>query len=323
MAQVNPPGDQRQSFRCRVNDGRTECWLKVGSQTISARLLDESTGGFAVQIDEPGGLNSGDTALLLTDAGWFSVRVVSIVEQPAEPDAAPTYRLGLLRLSDATPYQTPSISLWAGMRRFRLAPWMPTNRLLIVFAILLTSGTVLTALYLTKTRWPVTIFDNAEKASSSQADWDSQTPTDPFRRKSRPSHASPASASFDDSPFDSPPPFGRNPVRRRSLPSAGSLSERAMHDSVRRMAGATALTMPEVIQRLQLTDLQQSQIRQLVDQASEAVRQMERESVGRPRSERVQQRTELLDHSRDEALKLLSDQQRAQWDELTAAPKPH
>ncbi|MEN6405589.1 MAG: hypothetical protein ABFC77_03870 [Thermoguttaceae bacterium] len=322
MGRATPPGDQRQSFRCNVSNGRTECSLKVGQHALPARLLDESAGGFAVEVDQVAGLNAGDTGLLLTDVGWFSVRIVHIAEQAADPDAAPSYRLGLLRLSDATPYQAPRVSLWAGTLRFRLGQWTPTNTPLVLFVVLLTVVTVLAALYLTKSRWPVTVFDNAPDASPDPDRSSDATPANPFRTKFHSSRVRQADESYDDSPFDSPSQFGRNPVRRRGSASSGSSSEWMLHESVRRMAGASALTMPEVIQRLQLTDPQQAQIRRLIDQTVDAIRQMERQSVGRSRGERAQLRAQLLEQSRQEAVNLLTDSQRAEWDRLMTVPKP-
>ena len=80
---------------------------------------------------------------------------------------------------------------------------------------------------------------------------------------------------------------------------------------VRRLAGATALTLSEVVQRLQLSDQQQAQIRRIVNGTIENMRRLRLEaaSKGVQRRQFAQRRDELLSESRRQALDLLTPKQ--------------
>ena len=101
-----PGREDRKSSRIAVPAARQSCELKVGDDLLSALLVDESRGGFAVLIDRLEGIELGKKADLRTDRGWFKVRIVYIAE--AAPHAHPAhsdpkcdswFRLGLRKAS--------------------------------------------------------------------------------------------------------------------------------------------------------------------------------------------------------------------------------
>jgi uncharacterized protein YbcI len=89
---------QRKSCRRIVPLARQSCELKVGSKVLSASLVNESQGGFAVWTDSVGCLKTGETVRLHTDQGWVTVRVVYVREvaksQGASPKCDSWFQLG-------------------------------------------------------------------------------------------------------------------------------------------------------------------------------------------------------------------------------------
>ena len=76
--------------------------------------------------------------------------------------------------------------------------------------------------------------------------------------------------------------------------------------------------LPDVVKQLELTADQQQRISQLIAMTSQAVRNLDLQMSGRQRQEILSQRTRLLDQAHREALKLLNEQQRAEWEKLTS-----
>ena len=143
MGRQKPIRDQRKSFRCAVAEARQSCELKVGPIVMPASLVDESSGGYAVVVDRPTGLDVNQTAELRTDAGWYAVRVVHITKvQPRQYEGVsltrpgPWYRLGLRRLGEAAPPDRHTVSLVAGSVRYRLGQWCPSGGVWIAASVL-------------------------------------------------------------------------------------------------------------------------------------------------------------------------------------------
>ena len=67
--------DQRQSVRLPVPPEREYAELRIGRRTIPARLLNQSSGGFAIQLDHDALVSTGQTLVLGTAMGWCRVRV--------------------------------------------------------------------------------------------------------------------------------------------------------------------------------------------------------------------------------------------------------
>jgi len=94
-----PGRDERRSCRCMVPQARQSCELKVGANVLSASLVNESAGGFAVLTDRLDGLKVGKKVELHTNMGWFTVRIVYINKVARPENAAPEcdcwFRLGM------------------------------------------------------------------------------------------------------------------------------------------------------------------------------------------------------------------------------------
>jgi hypothetical protein len=91
--------DERKSCRCTVPEAQQSCEVKVGTNILSASLVNESEGGFAVLMHGVGDLRVGRKVQLHTSLGWSTVRVVHIEKVAGPKDAAsegdPCFRLGL------------------------------------------------------------------------------------------------------------------------------------------------------------------------------------------------------------------------------------
>lgn len=90
-----------------------------------------------------------------------------------------------------------------------------------------------------------------------------------------------------------------------------------LDDRVRRVArslpGAAALTQPEVVEWLQLSPAQFQRIQQIVDAATDAIRELERLLASRSRREIAARREQILAAARFSALEQLTDEQRHRW----------
>ena len=84
-----PRIEDRKSCRVEVPPSRQACELKVGADVVSARLVNESRGGFAVLVDRLNGIKVGKKVELRTTTGRFRVRVVYIKKVARPKDAAP------------------------------------------------------------------------------------------------------------------------------------------------------------------------------------------------------------------------------------------
>jgi uncharacterized protein YbcI len=93
VAAMKPPAKtsrrQRKSCRRIVPVARQSCELKAGGKVLSASLVNESQGGFAVWTDSVDCLKTGEKVRLNTDQGWVTVRVVYVREVAKSQDASP------------------------------------------------------------------------------------------------------------------------------------------------------------------------------------------------------------------------------------------
>ncbi len=96
---AKPGRDERKSCRGTVPQARQACELKVGTNLLSASLVNESKDGFSVLLDRLDGLKVGKKVELHTNIGWFVVRIVYISKVTPPKNAAPGcdswFRLGM------------------------------------------------------------------------------------------------------------------------------------------------------------------------------------------------------------------------------------
>ena len=78
---------KRKSERRIVPLDRQSCKLKVGGKVLSASLVNESRGGFAIWTDSVDSLKIGEKVRLHTDQGWFTARIAYVREVAKSQDA--------------------------------------------------------------------------------------------------------------------------------------------------------------------------------------------------------------------------------------------
>jgi uncharacterized protein YbcI len=92
LAAMKPPAeprqDNRKSSRRIVPLARQSCELKAGGKVLSASLVNESQGGFAVWTDSLDGMKIGEKVRLHTDQGWSTVRVIYVREVAKSQDTS-------------------------------------------------------------------------------------------------------------------------------------------------------------------------------------------------------------------------------------------
>jgi hypothetical protein len=336
MSKQTKSQDQRKTFRCTVAESRQCCELKVGDETLPARLLDESLGGFAVLVDRLAGLEVDRTAELSTDAGWFLVRVVHVAEadppegeEVAAEEPATWFRLGLLRLGDAALPEEPAVSRLAAGLQFQMRQWYSSRTTLMAVSMLLMAAVVVVPLALAVLVWRSEQWKGKHSDSSSNSIWPRGVPTVVLS----PPATQPASGGSPFAPVAAEARGGGSEVAPASPAfnsGGGSVQNSAssfvprpeLQELMRRLPGASALMLPDVIKKLRLTDNQQKRIRQLIDAATNAIRQLDKELPGEQRQEMSQLREHVFGEALQESLKLLTNQQRAEWEKLSGDPPP-
>jgi len=306
--------NQRKWFRCVVARSRERCVLRVGECVLPGKLVDQSAGGFSVLVDELAGLEVDQTAELTTDVGSFEVRAAHISKvMPTETNVAADreaacFRIGLIRLREVGLPQEPKTSIFAGSLQSNVNPLGRSGEMkgvVVVFLVIATLA-VLTGWW----RVGASGMYHLMQAIGQQM-------TSPAKNSS----PNTAQSKADDS-RSSANSFGRREDGSAFSSSSGSRKEDILSaktlNRYLRMPGAAALTMPEVVDRLRLTADQQSQMYDLTSATSKAIRHLDATLQGQPSPNVSKQREELLKQARQEALKVLTSEQRVQWDAMTS-----
>jgi hypothetical protein len=315
--------EQRKSFRFKPTPDRQACQLNVGTCKLSATLLDESAGGFAILVDRLAGLSVGQMAQVHTNMGWFNVRVIHLSEVSAVNVAElldvaivdpqePWYRLGLSRLSDAPMPDLAAASFWSRRVQMPLARLCPSSGMMAVLGILfVVAGIALPVGLLSEywreeqtkvkrlLQWSDRLIDSAKSDATRQDKLPSQS------TKETSSGTTANDAESTDDGADSQSTASR---------------EQALKKIVRQWQGATVFTAPQIIEELQLTDNQQRQIHEIIEATSQAMRNLDARLHDEQRQQIGRLRTELLNRARREVVRLLTSEQRNRWNQLAAQP---
>ena len=70
--------DQRKNYRIQVSEGRDHASLQVGGQQMDGRILDESSGGFAVALRGDVDVQQNQVLVLKTATGHYETRVARV-----------------------------------------------------------------------------------------------------------------------------------------------------------------------------------------------------------------------------------------------------
>ncbi len=323
--------EQRTSFRCTVPESRQFCELRIGSTLLPAILMNESAGGFSVVVDRPPGLDVGQTAELHTDTGWFAVCAVHVAPVvPTEDDDAATdeepdqrFRLGLSRLSETEAPPPPRVSFFAGNLLRKLWPsgrgggggraidgrparvYVSGWRRLGARSVIIL-GALVAIIAVAAPFAPVEVTWDAGPSTGELPSWGDRltgliAPNEPQSDPAWPDLRWPRAKT-------SPTPSGQGNVVART--------EQEARELMRRLPGPATLAMPEVVRDLQLTGAQQERIRHLIEAAYQAVHDLDARSQGKQRQEIAHARTVVLEEARRQAMEVLTDEQRARWEQL-------
>jgi uncharacterized protein YbcI len=109
---------KRKSKRQIVPLARQSCKLRVGNKVLSASLVNESRGGFAVWTDSVNSLKVGEKVRLHTDRGWSTARIVYFREvaksQGAQSACDAWFQVGLKKTGGLLCLMDPETRLSAG-----------------------------------------------------------------------------------------------------------------------------------------------------------------------------------------------------------------
>jgi hypothetical protein len=297
MSVGNHNYDKRRSFRYAVVADRRVCELKIGETLMPALLGDESAGGFSVLVLCAAAPPTDQPTEIHTVGGWYHVRIVHIQEIGLPPEDADKgagagigFRLGLHRMGEVTAPDRFDFSrfvakFFPGSRQWSVPSGIPAvvGLLFAVIIMVFSYGIV-------RSPW--------RPWNDGTTQWHSTAaPTAP--------RSEPASTQRGSSPSGPSKEQGTSyAVKLKSL------------ETVLKLPGADALTLPDVVKHLELTAEQQQSIRELITATAQAVRKLDLTTPGRQRQEILNQRTQLLDQTRRMAFELLTKEQREEWEKL-------
>jgi len=333
MSSQNVHSEQRKSFRCAISSQPQDGELKVDSVWLPVRLLDQSAGGFAILVEGTPGIEVDDVVQLHTNTGWFEVSVAYItLVEPSEAEAElkaeveteaedgnRVFRLGLRRLGELVPAGEDQCPRVWGQLRFHLAGLFPSPSSMvvpgIVFVLLVVmlplAGLLMTGHLDRSVFQPVAQWGDRMVGSLSASGSGQDRQDRPSSRRSAPEKHNAGSPR----PVAIPWPGGGGSLTGTAAVSAASGIDE-LRKTVRRLPGATAFTLPEVIGELKLSDAQQKEIRRLVGMTAEALRELDVQWQSNSRQQRWQKRPILMDEARRRAVDILTDQQRVRWEQL-------
>jgi hypothetical protein len=268
------------SFRCPVCGRGQPANLLVGGSPLAVRVASRLPEGFSVIVEGVPPIRAGDVLQLRSADGWYQVRVTNIVARQPDNDDWEGHSSGLfdVGLFELREYRDPAFE-----DRGRLG--RRTGLVPVRLGGALLVGVV---------RWLFWTFSIvgiplAVAAlvwySDTIVEW-YQTWRDGFRKAE-------AVATEADSPAE----------RLRAAI---------------RLPGAAVFTVPEVAHALELTNDQQGEIRRIVAMTEDAFRVLDPEVRKAGRQAETEVGRKVLDAARQEALRILTPEQRRRWDALVA-----
>lgn len=296
--------ERRRSFRF-INRQPPAATLEIGHKRVPALILDESTEGFSVLMEQDLGVQVGDVLRLRTETTIDEVRVANVGREAH----GRRYRIGLQRLRELEVLGSPVPKIPWLVRWFRSDPAVPGQSMvgatLLIGVLVIAAPLLATGLFFALSRAaaePAADWIVPERASGSDGS------SDPVRRfllgQRDPGAPEPSSRRAPSSTRISHTPGSQLQAIAESLP------------------GAAALLVPEVAERLTLTIAQRQRLRELTEATEAALEQIERTAPDDSRKERARKRNVLFTEARKQALELLTPPQRAAWEALAAGKAP-
>ena len=283
--EIEPVGSRR-STQESVAPARPDCLLTVGSQCLTAILAEEGDSGLHVLIQGSPLFWVEDTGVLQTTDVEIAVRVSTIVCMEADPDdsapSIPAFRIGLARLGQPAPIpggrSRPKL---LSLLPLAMSSWCPQIRIsmggLIAFSLLVT---------------PLVFVAVAWRHHVHQAD-----------AVDLPNPVVAAMEAPAVTPTSTPQP---------AVPAIPEPTPEIL-----RLPGVQPFLTREVAKRLKLSPSQTGAVGRLNTTTEEALGDLEKYWESADRLDLVRRRNVLLEAARQEALHLLTDKQRRQWEAMT------
>ena len=316
--------NRRRCFRIPVRGSRRNAVLEVDRRRVPVQVRDESAEGFAVAASRDPRVQAGDVVRLRTESGWSEVQVVHVDSgQPAGSDGdpqahkgQPAFRLGLKRLRDlpAPEDQPTKISWTARPRHAALVPsTVPTVVQGVLFTLIVVGIPAVAIGLLWHFRDPLV---------RQLGRWVDRFPVPSPPKSSGPPNQDlwPDWNSLVRKPAEAAERLASDPGSSSEPEDSTGSTKEDLPAVIRRLPGATAFLLDEVVEALELTDSQQNEIRRIFDSTAEAIRKLQQRRPYDTRQERAGKRDLVFQESQRSVLKLLTDKQRAQWDALRADP---
>jgi hypothetical protein len=295
------PRERRETYRCQLGDSRRRGRLKWNEREFATDVLDESAGGFAILIQGPAPCEIGQSMWLELESHGIEVRLVNsqpyedaTLRSPGESKSEVFTRLGLMRLNE----------LPAEMKRESIFSWRAFTGLLAslkIFGRLVARALILALL----------AFSVGVGVNSALENWPPlpQDRSDSGKGKKLEDTAKSVLGDSESSvEAKDPPPLPAD--RPTSKPKRAEKS----WEGVKRSFSRDILSQPKMIRRLNLSDRQLDELRQIDDETSATSAVNAREGSGGTVAEEVDETQQSANLSR-RLLKVLTPQQQRLLDQ--------
>jgi hypothetical protein len=253
--------------------------IRIGRRELTVRALDESAGGFLIEVDDSEGVHAGDTLLLELAGAWMEVRVVHLAVKPVEGDTAKPARINLARLRDV-PEPEDDEEPWSWDRlRTMLVPLVPASRPVwatattVVAIALVGLGVVLVL----ENLYPITDAMHAEARRKSIENEILRDALEPLADNAPPVPPAREAPSLGPSPTERPrgaKPSRSGPPAAEAEPQAADLAQSIAPEHkpadvpkpVLKLAQPDFLLRPEVAKLLALSDEQRAHLEALASE---------------------------------------------------------
>jgi hypothetical protein len=296
MGSLGRGAENRKSYRCRTSETNDLAELRIGQRRIPVQLRDESAGGFGVTAAERPEVERTDVLQLHVDSTVFNVRLVHLHEERVweRGQERKIYCIGLQRLGEAEepPTAEPAYRHLASAALRWLFPSghvMASPSGFVLAVVVVGAPLAFAALFYHFCRTSATSLGAPIRAEESAVQ--------PAARSAGEQPAGPGSAS-------------------RSIPADTALkasSGAADWATIARLPGAAPLLTSSMIRSLGLSEDQQRRIREIVDETTEAFKQVDAQFQGSSRQEQSRVERILLEAAREKALGLLTPEQRGEF----------
>lgn len=292
----NVQSEGRSFRRIPVPESTATAVLQFGRKAVRVWITDESAGGVGVYVKVRPNIQVNDQAILKTAGGWFEVRVVhiSFVDAEGQRKGRRRIRIGLERLAEITRPPKRPWSYWLGslgdMLRQKGSTRVGSN---VSIAILILLIPLAAAQLLLWTR--------SQQVSGQVMGWAKKTKNQ--AAASTPNGWMPGSPRPESS--DQP----------QATAETHNLVE--LRQQIQLHRGPESLVVPEVARVLELTADQLTNLTQLIETTRNALAEIDRKRVEGSAEELAARRAMVVRVAREEALKLLTRQQRTKWSQLT------